>query len=98
MVKLRTPSVLLASLFFFTLLPVRSSAQSDVGSITGFVRDPSQATVPGAKIVIKNEGTGDEHTVTTDAQGHYTVTNLSAGLLHHDSRGERVQEVRKHAQ
>ncbi len=50
-----------------------------MGSITGFVRDPSQATVPGAKVVIKNEGTGDEHSVTTDAQGHYIVTNLLPG-------------------
>ncbi|MBV8863955.1 MAG: carboxypeptidase regulatory-like domain-containing protein, partial [Acidobacteriaceae bacterium] len=79
MIKLRTLSVLLGCSFLFALLPIRSNAQSDVGSIVGFVRDPSQATVPGAKVVIKNEGTGDEHTVTTDAQGHYIVTNLLPG-------------------
>jgi hypothetical protein len=31
-------------------------------------------------VVIKSEATGEEHTVSTDAQGHYTVTNLSPGI------------------
>jgi hypothetical protein len=54
-------------------------AQSDVGTITGFVRDQTSAVVPGAKVTIKSESTGEEHSVTTDAQGHYTVPNLSPG-------------------
>ncbi len=54
-------------------------AQSDVGTITGFVRDQSGAIVPNAKVTIKSEATNEEHTVTTDAQGHYTVTNLLPG-------------------
>ncbi len=54
-------------------------AQSDVGTITGFVRDPSGAVIPNAKVTIKNEGTSEEHTVTSDAQGHYTVPNLVPG-------------------
>ncbi len=51
-------------------------AQSDVGTITGFVKDPSGAVVPNAKVVIKSDATGEEHAVTTDASGHYTVPNL----------------------
>ncbi len=54
-------------------------AQSDVGTIVGFVRDPSGAVVPGASVVIRNEGTGEEHTVATDTAGHYTVPNLPPG-------------------
>ncbi len=55
------------------LFSTAAFAQSDVGTITGFVRDPSGAVVPNAKVTIKNEGTNEEHTVSTDAQGHYTV-------------------------
>ncbi len=66
-----------AACIFFSLSAL---AQSDVGTITGFVRDPSSATVPNAKVTIKNEGTNESHTVTTDTQGHYTVTNLLPGL------------------
>lgn len=55
-------------------------AQSDAGTITGFVKDPSRASVPGSKVTIRNEGTGEEHTVTSDAQGHYTVPNLLPAL------------------
>lgn len=54
-------------------------AQSDVGSITGVVNDPSGAVVPNAKVVIKSEATGQEHPVTADSSGRYTVTNLAPG-------------------
>jgi hypothetical protein len=59
---------------------IASFAQSDAGTITGFVRDQSGAVVPGAAVVIKSEATAEEHKVTTDANGHYTVPNLSPGL------------------
>lgn len=59
-----------------TLFSTSIFGQSDVGTIVGFVRDPSGAIVPNAKVTIKNEGTGEEHTVPTDSAGHYTVPNL----------------------
>ncbi len=55
-------------------------AQSDVGTITGFVKDPSGAVVPSAKVVIRSEATGEEHSVTSDSSGHYTVPSLVPGL------------------
>jgi hypothetical protein len=39
-------------------LPFVASAQSDYGSIGGFVKDPSGAVVPKAKVSAKNEATG----------------------------------------
>ncbi len=54
-------------------------AQSDVGSIAGFVKDPSGAVIPNAKVVVKSEATGEEHPVVSDSLGHYTVTNLLPG-------------------
>ena len=74
---------LVSSLFCAVWILVLSSAvafaQSDKSTIGGFVRDQSGAVVPGAKILITNEATGEAYTATTDAQGHYTVTNLSPG-------------------
>ncbi len=54
-------------------------AQSDYGSITGFVRDPSNAVVPNVKVSIKNEGTGEQRAVTTNEAGYYVMPNLQPG-------------------
>jgi hypothetical protein len=54
-------------------------SQSDVGSIVGFVKDPSGAVIPNTKITVKSESTGQSQSVTTDSTGHYTVTNLLPG-------------------
>ena len=55
------------------------AAQSDLGSISGFVRDPSTATVPNAKVTVKNQS-GLERQVTTNESGYYTITNIPPGL------------------
>ncbi len=54
-------------------------AQSDKGTIGGFVKDTSGAVVPAAKVLLTNEATGESYQATSDSQGHYTVTNLTAG-------------------
>ena len=56
-----------------------ATAQSDYGSITGFVKDPSGAVVPTAKMVVKNEGNGEEHSILTNDSGYYVVPNLQPG-------------------
>src|ERR1035438_8059148 len=67
----------LASAILFTSF---AAAQSDSGSITGFIRDPSGATVPRAKVVIRNEGTRQERTVISNESGYYVVVNLEPGF------------------
>ena len=57
------------------LLPVIAFAQADA-RFAGVVLDPSGAVVPGATVVVKNERTGEERTVTTNAEGRYIVPNL----------------------
>lgn len=71
---------LLGAFIFCLSLSAVAFAQSDVGTITGFVRDPTGAVVPNAKVTIKSEATGEGHTVTTDGAGHYTVPSLLPGL------------------
>ena len=71
---------ILRAVLVCAVLTAIGMAQTDVGSLGGFVRDPSGGVIPRAKVVIKNEGTGEEHTTTTNDSGYYTVTNLPPSL------------------
>jgi hypothetical protein len=54
-------------------------AQTSFGSIVGTVRDSSNATVVGAQVTLKNNGTGQTETATTGSAGNYTFLNLNPG-------------------
>jgi hypothetical protein len=54
-------------------------AQSDLGTISGFVKDPSGGTIAGAKVTIQNKS-GVERQATTNESGYYTITNVPPGL------------------
>ncbi|HKW97587.1 MAG TPA: carboxypeptidase regulatory-like domain-containing protein [Bryobacteraceae bacterium] len=60
-------------------------AQSDLGSISGYIKDPSGAVVPNARVTIKNQ-TGLARQATTNESGYYTITNIPPGL--YDMRAE----------
>jgi hypothetical protein len=47
---------------------------------TGTVLDQSGATVAGATVVVKDEKTGQERTVLSNAEGRYLVTNLKPSV------------------
>src|ERR1035437_6215106 len=74
-------------------------AQSDSGSISGFVKDPSGAIVPKAKVSVKNES-GLERQATTNESGYYTITNIPpafykisvevAGFKKYESPGNKL--------
>jgi carboxypeptidase family protein len=53
--------------------------QSDLGTISGFVKDPSGATIPNARVTVRNQ-TGLERQVTTNESGFYTITNIPPGF------------------
>jgi hypothetical protein len=57
------------------LLPVPAFAQAE-GRFVGVVLDPTGAVIPGATVVVKNERSGEERTVTSNAEGRYFVSNL----------------------
>src|SRR6266700_3293740 len=54
-------------------------AQSDLGRISGFIKDPSSATIANAKVTVRNN-TGVERQVTTNESGYYVITNVPPGL------------------
>ncbi len=66
-------------LFFALLAAVSLSAQTFRGTILGTVTDPSGAVVPGAKVTVKNVGTGLERSTETSADGSYALPELPIG-------------------
>jgi hypothetical protein len=70
---------LIRLLFLLLLTLVVAFAQTDRGTITGTVTDPTGAVVPHAALHAKNLATGAEYdTVATDT-GNYSLVSLPAG-------------------
>ncbi len=58
--------------------PAALVAQS-TGTISGTVKDPSGAVLPGAQITVHNIGTGVDRTLTSDGAGQYVAPSLPPG-------------------
>jgi len=54
-------------------------AQQLTGTLSGIVTDQTEARVPGAKVVVTNEASGDMRESKSDAQGFFSVTALVPG-------------------
>ena len=63
----------------FLLASSVAFAQFDSGQISGFVRDSSQAVVPGATVTAVNQGNGDQRQTVSNASGYYVFPNLVVG-------------------
>src|SRR2546425_5432317 len=72
-----------STLFPYTTLFRSASAvaygQTAHGTITGTVRDPSNAVVAGVKVTVANIATNVTNTTSTGGEGNYTVVNLLPG-------------------
>lgn len=82
---MRTPTRSIFSfLFVFAFSAIFSTlqAQSNSGSISGAVTDPSAAVVPGATVTIENPVSGYLRTTQTDSSGRYQFSNLPFNPYH----------------
>src|SRR5688572_6085681 len=69
-----------ASLFLVLDLSARVlTAQSDRGTITGTVTDPTEAAIVGVSVTATNAGTGVTSKTNTGANGSYTIPLLPVG-------------------
>ncbi|HEY7351816.1 MAG TPA: carboxypeptidase regulatory-like domain-containing protein [Terriglobales bacterium] len=75
----RDSALFVLSVLLFSLNVTLASAQSDLGTISGFVSDPSGAIVANANVVVRNQS-GVERSVRTNGSGFYIITNIPAGL------------------
>jgi carboxypeptidase family protein/TonB-dependent receptor-like protein len=68
--------VVLASI---TLLSIAVWAQLPVATLNGIVTDPQGAVVPGAKVHVTDQATGESRDITASSDGSYSVPNLKPG-------------------
>jgi hypothetical protein len=54
-------------------------AQTDRGTITGTVSDPSSAVIPGASVVATNAETGAKYETVSTETGNFTLSQLPSG-------------------
>jgi len=75
------PKLSRALLAFLVLAALATTLWGQGASyLTGFVTDPTQAAVPGATIVIKNQQTGNRYEVKSTATGVYRSPDLAPGV------------------
>ena len=65
------------------VVPAPAFAQGELGRVAGIVRDQSSAFVATAKVLVKNERTGEERTLLTNGQGLFPDRVASTLDLHH---------------
>jgi hypothetical protein len=71
------PILKLSLLLLVVLLPLATSAQSALATLSGTVTDGSGATVAGAAVEVKNVSTNIVRSVKSDGEGRYTVPQLN---------------------
>lgn len=74
------PCVLFALLIAILVSPTCLHAQADRGGIKGQAEDTKSASVPGARITLKNEATGVPASAQSDSSGQFSFFNLAPGL------------------
>lgn len=83
--KDRALALSLAVLALALFTTTRLQGQALKANISGRVTDSSGGVISGAKITVKNSGTGLVQTATSDDQGRYTVPDLDVGTYEVDA-------------
>ena len=87
--------VLFAIALFLSTLPAFAQTAADTGQITGVVKDPDQAVVVGAQVVLTNQHTKTKVKAATGSQGVYTFSSLEPGAYVVEVGSKGFQNVSK---
>jgi hypothetical protein len=68
-------AILFAAVFAATAAGA-AFAQGELGRVSGIVRDQSNSFVADAKVLVKNERTGEERSSLTNSQGYFIIGSL----------------------
>ncbi len=72
-------STLLTILTFCIFQSAIVAQSGTVGTLTGVLRDPNGANLPGVSVVVKNLGTGATRSTTSGEDGHWSIPGLPVG-------------------
>src|SRR5450755_68503 len=78
--------ILATSLLFTGIAFAQSTA-----TIQGSVVDATGAGVPNATVTVRNQGTGEERTTSTDAAGTYVLASLPVGTYRVEAKASGMQ-------
>ncbi len=95
-------TLLLAGSVHAALVPSLIQAQIDRAEINGSITDSTGAAIPGATVVVTQEGTNAQRSVSTNDRGEFVVSSLPVGrftlvLQHTGFQDMRVADVDLHA-
>src|SRR5450755_3963506 len=62
------------------LMASAALAQVNTASLTGLIKDSSDAVVAGAKVSAQNVSTGAERSTETNGEGYYFLADLPVGV------------------
>src|SRR5215475_3654496 len=71
---------LVVGIYVFFMAASLSYGQSDRGTITGTISDPTNAVIPGASVVATNAETGAKYETISTETGNYTLGQLPVGV------------------
>ena len=78
--KARQAGTVFALLFSVLATIPSASAQLTSASVNGTVRDPTDATLAGASVILRSVSTGASRTATTNSAGNYTFVDIDPGV------------------
>ena len=73
------PLTVLAAILVAAVMATPAYTQNLYGTLIGNVTDAQGANIPGVTVTIKDENTGLELSGVTDAEGTYTIRNITGG-------------------
>ena len=63
------------------------------GTLSGIAADQTDARVPGARVVVTNEATGDIRETKADSQGFFSVTALDPGHVQGHDHCQKLRQL-----
>jgi len=80
--RLHEVTLKIPATFLLLFLAVNAFAQSDRGTITGSITDPSGSLIPGVKITLTNVDTDTRWETVATSTGNYTLPLCRSAITH----------------